>query len=227
MGGRFLKLQNNMRSKVELSPFFAKHYETILNIVSFGAYIPFTKNVIEKAPFEKGDSVLDLGSGSGHFACLIAQKANPRRYVGIDISKEMLKIAKERCKNLKNIEFVPGKIQENLPFNSEFDKVFISFVLHGFVQEERLKIIRNAYKSLKPGGKFIILDYAEKNVDKSPLLVKFLIRKAECPLAEKFMKRNLKEMLRREGFSKFEEIFFFKGYVRLEIATKGYYESSF
>ncbi len=227
MGGRFLKLQNNVRSKVELSPFFAKHYETILNIVSFGAYIPFTKNVIEKAPFEKGDSVLDLGSGSGHFACLITRKANPRRYVGIDISKEMLKIAKERCKNLKNIEFVPGKIQENLPFNSEFDKVFISFVLHGFVQEERLKIIRNAYKSLKPGGKFIILDYAEKNVDKSPLPVKFLIRKAECPLAEEFMKKNLKEMLRREGFSKFEEIFFFKGYVRLEIATKGYYESSF
>ncbi len=220
MGGGFFKLQNNVRSKVELSPFFAKHYETILNIVSFGTYIPFTKKVIKKAPFKKGDSILDLGSGSGHFACLISQKANPKRYVGMDISKEMLKRARKRCKNVKNIEFLQGRIQEILPFDSEFDKVFISFVLHGFVQKERLKIIRNAYKSLKPGGKFLILDYAEKNINKSPFLVKLLIRKAECPLAEEFINRNLQEMLRTEGFVKFKELFFFKGYIRLEIAEK-------
>lgn len=227
MGGRFLKLQNNVRSKAKLIFFFAKRYETIPNAVSFGAYIPFTKNVIGKAPFGKGESVLDSGSGSGHFTRLISQKANPKRYIGIDISEEMLKRARKRCENIKNIEFVPGEIQGNLPFDSEFDKVFVSFVLYGFVQEERLKIIRNAYKSLKPDEKFPVPDYAKKNVAKSSLFAKFLIRKAGYPLAEEFMKRNLKEMLRREGFSEFKDIFFFKGYVRLGIATKGYYESSF
>ncbi len=220
MGGRFIKLQSDIRSKVELSPFFAKHYETILNILSFGAYIPFTKRVIEKAPFENNDSVLDLGSGSGHFACLINKKANIKKYIGIDLSDTMLKRAKERCKSIKTAIFLKGKIEETLPFNNKFEKVFISFVLHGFEQPKREKIIKNAFNALKPGGKFIILDYAERNIDKSPFIVKLLIRKAECPLAEDFIKRDLKQMLKKAGFSKFEEVFFFKGYVRLEIASK-------
>ncbi len=220
MGGKFAKLQNNLRSKVELSPFFARHYETILSIFSLGTYIPFAKKVIEKAPFKDNDSVLDLGSGSGHFACLIHRKAKIKKYVGADLSEEMLKQAERKCKNFKNIKFIQREIQSELPFTNEFDKVFISFVLHGFEQKDREKIIENAFKALKPNGKFLILDYAEKDMDKSPYIAKLLIRKVECPLAEDFMNRNLKKMLAKAGFVKFEEMFFFKGYVRLEIATK-------
>ncbi len=220
MGGGFVKLQHNVETKVELSPFVAKHYEAILNALSFGIYIPFTKGVVKEAPFEDGDSVLDLGAGSGHFACLIHKKAKIKRYVGIDLSDIMVVRANERCKDYPDAQFIKGSISEEPGFHSEFDKVFISFVLHGFTQENRNKIIKNAHEALKPNGKFIILDYAERDVDRASFIVKLLIRKAECPLAEEFMKRDLKKMLGEFGFGNFEEKFFFNGYVRLEIATK-------
>ncbi len=219
MGGRFLKLQNTV-TKVELTPFVAKHYDTILNILSFGIYPMFTKQVIEKAPFENDDTILDLGSGTGRFACLINKKVSVKKYIGIDLSDIMIEQANRRCAKLENFSFIQGEIQKEIPFENEFDKVFISFVLHGFKQEDRIKIIENAFKALKPGGQFIILDYAEKDVDKSPLIIKYLIRKIECPLAEDFMKRNLSAMLQNAGFAKFEELTFLKGYVRLGIATK-------
>ncbi len=219
MGGRLFKLQNTI-TKVELTPFVAKHYDTILNILSLGIYPVFTKQIIEKAPFENNDTVLDLGSGTGRFACLINKKAPIKKYIGIDLSDIMIKQANKKCRRFKNFSFIQGEIQKETSFEKEFDKVFISFVLHGFEQRDRIKIIKNAFKALKPGGKFVILDYAEKDVDKSPLIIKYLIRKIECPLAEDFMKRNLNAMLQGAGFTKFKELFFLKGYVRLGIATK-------
>ncbi len=219
MGGRLFKLQNTT-TKVELTPFVAKHYDAILNILSFGIYPVFTKQVIEKAPFEDNDAILDLGSGTGRFACLINKKVSVKKYIGIDLSNIMIKQASKKCRGLKNFSFTQGEIQKEIPFENEFDKVFISFVLHGFEQKDRIKIIENAFKALKHGGKFVILDYAEKDVNKSPLIIKYLIRKIECPLAEDFMKRNLKAMLQSTGFTKYKELFFLKSYVRLEIATK-------
>jgi len=219
MGGRFLKLQNTV-TKVELTPFVARHYDTILNIFSLGIYPILTEQIIKKAPFEDNDAILDLGSGTGRFACLINKKISVKKYVGIDLSNIMIEQANRKCTKFKNFSFIQGEIQKEMLFENEFDKVFISFVLHGFEQKDRIKIIENAFKALKPGGQFIILDYAEKNVDKSPLIIKYLIRKIECPLAEDFMKRNLSAMLQSAGFVKFEELAFLKGYVRLGIATK-------
>jgi ubiquinone/menaquinone biosynthesis C-methylase UbiE len=219
MGGRFFKLPD-ITTKVELTPFVAKHYDAILNIASLGIYPIFTKHAIEKAPFKNGDAVLDLGSGTGRFACLIKRKTNISKYVGVDLSEIMIRQARQRCSKFKNFTFIQGEIQKELAFKEEFDKVFISFVLHGFTQENRIAIIQNAYTALKPGGQFIILDYAEKDVNTSPFIIKFLIRKVECPLAEDFMNRNLEHMLSDTGFSVFQKFLFLGGYVREEIAIK-------
>ncbi len=219
--GGDVKIKNAKETKVELTPFVAKHYNALLNIFSFGIYPHFTTKVVKEANFRKGDSVLDLGSGTGRFACLIRKYIGETgKYVGVDLSRIMVQQARKRCENFKNTRFISGRIEEELSLTEYFDKVFISFVLHGFTQENRIKIIRNAYKRLRTGGKLIILDYAERDVDRASPIVKFLIRKVECPLAEKFMQINLKEVLFKIGFSAFIEKFHLKGYVRLEMCEK-------
>ena len=211
----------NKETKVELTPFIAKHYDAFLNAFSIGIYPFFTANVVKEANFKKGDSVLDLGAGTGRFACLIQKYIGEKgKYVGIDLSEIMVQQAKKRCRSFKNIHFIQERIEEELPLTEHFDKVFISFVLHGFVQENRIKIIKNAYNRLRIGGQFIILDYAERDVNTAPFIVKFLIRKVECPLAEEFMQIDLKKVLSENGFSDFKEKFYFKNYVRLEICKK-------
>ncbi len=213
-------MQSKIKSKVELNPFEAKHYDTLLDILSLGIYPSFINRVIDKIKFEENESILDLGSGTGRFSCLFHKKAKIRRYTGMDLSEIMIRQAQKKCNKYKDAEFIQKDIRKELPFKKEFDKTFISFVLHGFVQEDRIEIIKNAYNALKEGGQFIILDYSEKDVEMASFFIKFLIRKMECPLAEEFMNINLRKVLAEAHFKKFTEYFFLNGYIRLEVATK-------
>ena len=214
------KLQSKIKSKVELNPFEAKHYDLLMDVLSLGIYPSFTKRVIDKINFSNEENILDLGSGTGEFSCLFHKKAKISRYIGIDLSEIMIRQAENKCKNYKDAKFIQGDIRKELSFKNEFSKTFIAFVLHGFIQEDRIKIIRNAFNALKKGGEFITLDYAEKDVDKAPFYIKFLIRKLECPLAEEFMSRNFKKTLKEVGFTEFKEYFFLGGYIRLEVVKK-------
>jgi len=88
------------------------------------------------------------------------------KIVGLDISEEMISRALKRCYKYANIGFKKLRIELPLAYKEEFDKVFISFTLHGFEDDQKVGIIRNAYQALKPGGSFYVLDYAEFDIDR-------------------------------------------------------------
>ena len=110
-------------------------------------------------------------------------------------------------------------MDEPLPYEGEFDKVFIAFVLHGFIQEDRLRIVANAHRALRPGGEFVILDYAHFDPAKSPWPVRVAFR-IECPLATDFALRDWEAILRGHGFAEFRTHPYYLGYVRLLAARK-------
>ncbi len=101
-----------------------------------------------------------------------------------------------------------------------FDALFISFVFHGFTQENREKIIKNAYKVLKPGGVFAILDFSEFDVEKSPFYIRLPMKFLECPLAIDFINRDLEDMLSKHGFSGVSTNYYMRGHIRLFKAKK-------
>ena len=81
------------------------------------------------------------------------------KLVGADISQDMISQFKKKCANFSNAKIIYARIDQSLPFEEEFDKVFISFLLHGFLQAIREVITDNAYKALKRDGEFYILDW--------------------------------------------------------------------
>jgi len=87
-------------------------------------------------------------------------------------------------------------------------------VLHGFVQEDRLKIIANAQRALRTGGEFILLDYNEFDLKQSPWPV-HLAFKMECPLATDFIGRDLQAILREQRFDELRVHPHYLGYVWL------------
>lgn len=101
-----------------------------------------------------------------------------------------------------------------------YDKVFISFVFHGFPHEVRDTVIQNALNHLKPGGSFFILDFAEFDMDKMPLFHRFIFKKIECKYAFDFIKRDWKDILKGYGFENFSEHFYLKKYIRLLKSVK-------
>jgi ubiquinone/menaquinone biosynthesis C-methylase UbiE len=204
------------RSKVEIGPMGARYYDLFLNLLSLGQYPHLVKGVVEKMGIKPGQSILDLGSGTGRNNCLMAEKVGSHgRIVGLDISDEMLSRARKQCCKYPNVTFEKQRIELSLPYKDEFDKVFISFVLHGFEDDQKLGIIHGALQALKPGGAFYILDYSQFDLEKIWFPLRWAFTRGECQLAVEFLKLNIKEMLRSQGFTDSEEEFFLKGYLRL------------
>ena len=208
-------------SKVEVKGFTARYYDALLNIASFGNYSSFIEKSIKLLGIMPEDKILDFGAGTGRNACLMMKYLSSEgKIVGIDISKEMISQFRKKCSDFPNTNIIKSRIDEPLPFKEEFDKVFISFVFHGFPQSKREVIIKNSFKALKGGGSFLILDYNKFSFNNSPFYVKIFFKFIECPYAFDFIKRDWKKILSSYGFGEFEEYFFFGKYVRLLKAVK-------
>jgi len=208
-------------SKVEMNGFTAAHYDALLDLATFGRYSSFIEKSIKLMDIEPADRILDLGTGTGRNACLMAKYLSDKgRLIGIDISQEMISQFKRKCASFPNTKIIQARVDKSLPFKEEFDKVFISFVLHGFPQNVREVIINGVYDVLKINGSLFILDYNEFSYDEMPFYLKVPFKLIECPYAFDFIDRDWKQILINRNFADFEEFFFFKDYVRLLKAQK-------
>lgn len=203
-------------SKVEVSGFTARHYDILMDMITLGGYSSMIRKAIQLMDIKPADKILDLGAGTGRNACLMRRYFSSRgELIGLDISKEMISQFKKNCADFPNIKVINARIDKDLIYEKYFDKVFISFVLHGFPQEVRKQIIGNALKALKKDGEFFILDYNEFSIRESSFYLRFFFRLIECTYAFDFIKRDWKKILGNHNFGSFKEYFFFKDYVRL------------
>ncbi len=208
-------------SGVELTKFTAKNYDKIMNAISFGIYKRFIHRAVKNMGISVGDNILDLGCGTGRNARLMLDYAGKKgRLTGIDISKEMEMQFLLKFDGKPNVTFINQRIDQPFTLEEKFNKVFISFVIHGFPHEVRNTVIQNAFNNLKPGGAFYILDFAEFDMKKMPAHHRFIFKKIECKYAFDYIERDWKEILTTAGFSDFEESFYLKNYVRLLKAVK-------
>jgi demethylmenaquinone methyltransferase/2-methoxy-6-polyprenyl-1,4-benzoquinol methylase len=203
-------------SGVELKKFSAKHYDKVMNVASFGLYKPFIKKAIKDLDVKSNDKILDLGCGTGRNILLMNKyMSDDSLLTGLDISEDMEKKFNFNCKQFSNIKFINKRIDEPFELEQKFDKVFISFVIHGFPHEIRKIIIKNAYNHLNIGGTFNILDFAEFDMNKMPFHHRIIFKKIECKYAFDFIKKDWKSILKEYGFNNFKEKYYFKKYVRL------------
>ncbi len=208
-------------SKVEIQGFEAKHYDKLLNVLTFGSYAIFIKRAIAAMEIKPEDKILDFGAGTGRNALLMHKYLNEKgKIVGLDISEDMLKQFRENTKDIPNIEVKEQRIDVPFELDEKFDKSFISFVIHGFPHEVRGQIIKNAFNNLKPGGYFNILDFGEFKLNEIPFYARFVFTTVECKYAFDFVERDWKKILSDYGFGNFEEKKFFGRYVRLLKAQK-------
>lgn len=97
--------------------------------------------------------VLDLGCGSGWASRLMAEHANEGRVVGIDISDEMVSVARAEAGHFDHIEFQVGSA-ERLPFDdATFTHVFSMESLYYY--EDMGAALREVRRVLTPGGLFV------------------------------------------------------------------------
>jgi len=87
-----------LRSKVEVGPVIARHYDFFMDFTSLGYYSYLIKRVVDKMDIQPGQSIIDLGSGTGRNDCFIARKIGlDGSILGLDMSKEMLRLSRENA----------------------------------------------------------------------------------------------------------------------------------
>jgi len=137
----------------------AQKYDFINNIMSFGTHLSVKCACVKSLDIKPHDNVLDLCCGTGDIAGLIKKIQVSACVTGIDFSENMIDIAKDKHPTVK---FLQGDAT-SLPYeDNTFDIVTMGFGLRNIQNAE--KAVEEVYRILKPNGKFLHLDFGEKNI---------------------------------------------------------------
>ncbi|MBN2280588.1 MAG: ubiquinone/menaquinone biosynthesis methyltransferase [Candidatus Marinimicrobia bacterium] len=133
----------------------ARDYNRMNTVISLGTHNFFKAKAVKKLQVKNRDIVLDLAAGTGDITGRIG-KISSAKAIMADMNAEMLKISKQRFPDNDAVVCDAA----NLPFLANtFDKVIIGFGIRNFTRLE--KSFENVYRVMNPGGKFVILEFAQ------------------------------------------------------------------
>lgn len=138
----------------------APKYDVMNNLVSLGIQKRWRRIFFKKLAVSRNDRCLDLCCGTGDMTIGLARRAG--NIVGLDFNQEMMQVAQKKimAANLQgSIQLVQGDAMA-LPFRDQsFDCITICFGLRNVPNAG--KTIQEAYRVLKPGGKFGIIEMSQ------------------------------------------------------------------
>ena len=135
-------------------------YDIMNDFMSFGIHRLWKKNLINLMNPSKNKSLIDVACGTGDIGKLYLDNTDINNNITcIDPNKGMIAKGKKKLINYKNINWIISEA-ERLPIKSDlFDFYTISFGLRN--TKDLNKTLSEAYRVLKPGGRFLCLEFSQ------------------------------------------------------------------
>ena len=208
------KLVNSVFSKVY------NKYDLMNDVMSLGIHRIWKDKFIDwMNPFENS-SLIDVASGTGDIAKLFSLRSkNLPMITCIEPNEEMLKRGKSNLKNFNNIQWIKS-MAETLPVNDNmYDFYSISYGIRNVADIN--KTLKEAYRVLKPGGRFMCLEFSKidnellnflyKNYSKAiPVIGKYIVGSSKPyeylinSIDAFYDQEQLLELITKNGFTNVE-----------------------
>ena len=119
-------------------------------------HLDITLKTLRRMEVRSGDRVLDLGCGSGWATRLLARLAGDSgSVVGLDISDEMVRQARDASNDFKNVQFMQGSA-EGIPLEeNSFDKLLSVESFYYYADQDRA--LDEVFRVMAPRGRLFIL----------------------------------------------------------------------
>ena len=208
------KLVNSVFSKVY------KKYDLMNDIMSFGIHRIWKDKFIDWMKPCSGSKLIDVASGTGDIAKLFSKHSNNLSEITcIEPNSEMLKEGKKNLKILKNINWFKAPAEKLPVKDNTYDYYSISYGIRNVTDVN--KTLKEAYRVLKPGGRFMCLEFSKidnealnffyKQYSKTiPIIGKYVVGTSEpykylIESIDHFYNQNqLIELMKDNGFSNTE-----------------------
>jgi demethylmenaquinone methyltransferase / 2-methoxy-6-polyprenyl-1,4-benzoquinol methylase len=140
----------------------APTYDRLNHLLSFGLDFYWRRSLRPFFPKQEATSLLDCASGTGDQLFTLCKKIPTiQKAIGIDLSEEMLQRAREKAKRYRlktAISFEKADLMK-LPFDGEsFDCATMAFGIRNLVDFPLA--LREIHRTLKPGGRLLILEFS-------------------------------------------------------------------
>ena len=140
-----------------------RSYDLLLKVLTKGREGAYRGEILDLAGVAAGETVLDIGCGTGTSAIAAARRVRPDGVVwGVDLSRAMLAAARRKAgrKGLDSaVHFLAADAIE-LPFrDAMFDVALMTTVAHMLPPSDRRPALLEAARVLRPGGRLLIVDY--------------------------------------------------------------------
>jgi ubiquinone/menaquinone biosynthesis C-methylase UbiE len=142
---------------------WAGRYDLLVWLLTHGRPRAFREKLVDLVRLERGESVLDVGCGTGSLAIAAKHRVGSTGKVfGIDPSPEMIARAGSKARTAGAEVSFKNAVAEALPFaEAQFDVVLSTLMLHHLPRPVRQPFADEVRRVLSPGGRVLVVDFAQ------------------------------------------------------------------
>ena len=141
----------------------AHQYDFMNTLLSFGIHYLWKRRALRLLGLQPGERVIDVCGGTGDLAVLAVKKVGPAgRVVLYDINHKMMVTGRGKSTNRvsrEKIRYVQGDAEQIAFADGAFDAALVGFGIRNLTHPEQG--FREMYRVLKPGGRFLCLEFSK------------------------------------------------------------------